>query len=452
MGAGRGARLHGARAAGRRPTRRGAFDAAFVPRRAAAVAFSRPADADRPLYNDPLAARRAGAPSPADAARRPPHLAARVHGAVRLRDPRRPAAHAQRQGRPGRAPAARRLARGRQRGRRPGTGHRARRGRHLGRGPRRRRRRASTTTSSTWAATPCSPSGSSPRSATRFAVDVPLRALFDAPTVAGLAGVVDAGQHRGPCRPLVPVRPATRVLPLSFAQEPLWFLDQLVPGQPLLQHAVGLPAHRAARRRSPWSGPCTRSSPATRRCAPASRRRAAGPTSTWRRRRRSTSTSTTSGGDEAEARRRAGAEAERPFDLATGPARCGPACSGSAREDHVLLLTVAPHRLRRLVDGRAAARAVRPVRRLAAAAAARPVRRLRRLAAAVAGGRGARGRTCGYWQRRLAGAPPALELPADRPGRPCPSYRGAMERFEVPAGVTSGAAGPGPGLPAPPCT
>ncbi len=63
-----------------------------------------------------------------------------------------------------------------------------------------------------------------------FAVDVPLRALFDAPTVAGLAGMVDrAGTAVVP--PLVPVDRG-ETLPLSFAQEPLWFLDQLVPQNP----------------------------------------------------------------------------------------------------------------------------------------------------------------------------------------------------------------------------
>src|SRR5206468_4013153 len=36
-----------------------------------------------------------------------------------------------------------------------------------------------------------------------------------------------------------------------------------------------------------------------------------------------------------------------------------------------------------------------------------------------------------HWQQRLAGAPPALELPADHPRPAVPSYRGAVARLRV---------------------
>ncbi|MPY46906.1 AMP-binding protein, partial [Streptomyces phyllanthi] len=61
-----------------------------------------------------------------------------------------------------------------------------------------------------------------------LATEVPLAALFDHPTVGGLAAVID-GFRPGVVAP--PVSPVSRdqVLPLSFAQQRLWFLDQLEP-------------------------------------------------------------------------------------------------------------------------------------------------------------------------------------------------------------------------------
>ncbi|AUX23890.1 hypothetical protein SOCEGT47_044200 [Sorangium cellulosum] len=64
-----------------------------------------------------------------------------------------------------------------------------------------------------------------------FQVELPLRSIFDHPTVAQLAGAVDEAeeQQRGAMPPpLVPV-PRQGPLPLSFAQQRLWFLAQLEP-------------------------------------------------------------------------------------------------------------------------------------------------------------------------------------------------------------------------------
>ncbi len=63
-------------------------------------------------------------------------------------------------------------------------------------------------------------------------VDVPLRRIFESPTVAGLAFDVEKilGTGRSAqTQPLIPV-PRTGPLPLSFAQQRLWFLEQLSPG------------------------------------------------------------------------------------------------------------------------------------------------------------------------------------------------------------------------------
>src|SRR5579872_2254550 len=69
---------------------------------------------------------------------------------------------------------------------------------------------------------------------------VPLRALFQAPTIAEFAGYIrEAG---------VPADPAARItrasreaaLPLSYAQERLWVLDQMEPGNPAYNVAIAM--------------------------------------------------------------------------------------------------------------------------------------------------------------------------------------------------------------------
>ncbi len=67
--------------------------------------------------------------------------------------------------------------------------------------------------------------------------DLSVRALFDAPTVAQLAPHL--GGEAGRREPLVAVeRPA--VVPLSFAQNRLWFIDQLQGPSPVYNMAVAL--------------------------------------------------------------------------------------------------------------------------------------------------------------------------------------------------------------------
>ncbi|MFD7683227.1 amino acid adenylation domain-containing protein [Streptomyces sp. NPDC060187] len=64
----------------------------------------------------------------------------------------------------------------------------------------------------------------------RLGVDVPVRALFGAPTPALLAAAVEDLDEAGVSRiPAVPRDGGP--LPLSFAQQRLWFLDQLEPGR-----------------------------------------------------------------------------------------------------------------------------------------------------------------------------------------------------------------------------
>ncbi|MFD3658897.1 amino acid adenylation domain-containing protein, partial [Streptomyces sp. NPDC058620] len=77
-----------------------------------------------------------------------------------------------------------------------------------------------------------------------FRTEVPLSALFDQPTVRELAPFLE---NSGTSTAVPPVTPVDREqpLPLSFAQQRLWFLDQLAPGA--VEYALLSPVE--------WNGP-----------------------------------------------------------------------------------------------------------------------------------------------------------------------------------------------------
>jgi hypothetical protein len=81
-------------------------------------------------------------------------------------------------------------------------------------------------------------------------VELPLRDLFEAPRLADLAARVEAVRRTALLASIPPLVPISAMpgmpetlrqgnLPLSFAQERLWFLDQLQPGSPLYNGCAG---------------------------------------------------------------------------------------------------------------------------------------------------------------------------------------------------------------------
>jgi amino acid adenylation domain-containing protein len=264
-----------------------------------------------------------------------------------------------------------------------------------------------------------------------FQVDLPLRTLFEAPTVAGLAGWIEGASGRAR-PPLVPLpRPAGRaaVFPVSFAQQRLWFLDRLEPGSAfynipralrlegdLNPAALGgafqaLVDRHESLRTTFAEGPIQVVAPA---------------------RRHELTVVDLSGlpSREEEVRRLAAEEAVRPFDLERGPLLRTVLIRQSFRE-HVLLLT-----LHHIVSDAWSAGVL--LREMAALFAGEPLSRLPVQVADVAVWQ--RQRLQGEeleaqiaaWRRLLAGAPPVLELPTDRPRPPLQSYRGANVWFELP--------------------
>jgi natural product biosynthesis luciferase-like monooxygenase protein/amino acid adenylation domain-containing protein/non-ribosomal peptide synthase protein (TIGR01720 family) len=291
-----------------------------------------------------------------------------------------------------------------------------------------------------------------------FGVPVPLNALFEAPTVAGIAerirrldqaadggsdpagGTTAGGQVDRPALP--PVRPVGREgdLPLSVVQARTLALEAHDPGNPALVMPVAValdgPLDTAILRRA-WQAVADRheSLRTTFHCDEDGQWQARiAPVAVVEMTHRDVP------GGEDEAARIAREEPARPFDLSTTPVRAE--LLRLSPEHHILLATV--HHVvsdtlsmvilvqevaacyRAFLTGQPSGLPPLPVQYADFAAWQRTLID----SPALAGQRD-------YWRQELAAPPPPLELPADRPGAGFAGVRGAHVDVELPADLSA---------------
>ena len=262
----------------------------------------------------------------------------------------------------------------------------------------------------------------------RFEVDLPVRALFEAPTVTALARRTDAARRETGAAGMA--RLGLREAPLSFAQSRLWFLDRMEPGaSPALPAALRLRGELSPAVLAGAMGEVVRRHESLRTTFG---ERGGGPVQVIAPARRWVLPLADLAGLPADAReteawRLAREEAARPFDLGRGPLfRASLLRLGAA--EHLLLLDV--HHI--VADGWSLGVLVREISALYAAALADAPSPLPELPLQYADFavwqrdwlRGeALERQLSYWRTQLAGSPAVLELPADRPRPAVPTRR-----------------------------
>src|SRR5215469_7716683 len=281
-----------------------------------------------------------------------------------------------------------------------------------------------------------------------FGVELPLRAMFEAPTVAGLAERTEALARSDEGLEAPPITRVARdeALPLSFAQQRLWFLDQLEPENPLynVPHIVrlagGLNAtvleqaldeivrrHETLRTRfeSVDDQPVQVIAPELRVALEIT-----------------DLTSLPEGEREAAARRLAMEEVQRPFRLGTGPL-VRALLLKLADHDHALVLNthhiisdrwslgVLSQELAALYEAYAAGQPS-PLAELGIQYADYAVWQRQYLRGATLD------RQLEYWKQQLAGASFNHDLTTDRPRPPIQTFHGAKQSTLVPPDVLDG--------------
>ncbi|MCC6558329.1 MAG: amino acid adenylation domain-containing protein [Polyangiaceae bacterium] len=268
----------------------------------------------------------------------------------------------------------------------------------------------------------------------RYGVDVTFQEIFADPTIAGLAAIVEARIDRAaPERGASPAAPRGAPLPLSFAEERLWFLDRLAPGSaayncPALFRLEG-PLDAGALERSLQELARRHAILRTTFAEVAGQPFRVIGEAVDLRLEVDDLLALPEGAREAEARRRLEADAARPFDLSRGPLfRARLARLGA--EEHLLLINL--HHI--VTDGWSTAILFRELGALYAAFRRGAPSPLGPIAVEYADfaawqrttleGEAFEGLVA-YWKEALAGAPPLLELPGDRPRPPVLRSRGA---------------------------
>jgi amino acid adenylation domain-containing protein len=275
-----------------------------------------------------------------------------------------------------------------------------------------------------------------------FQVDLPLRTLFENPTVASLALAIQAASTTAVSATDPPLEPANRqaTMPLSFAQQRLWFLEQLEPGnlfynipsairlsgaldEAALQQSVNeiVRRHEALRTRFTAVGGAPRQQIVPTLSLPL-------PVEDLQH--------LPLAEQEAAARARITAELQRPFDLTTGPL-LRLRLLKLAPTDHIAILTM--HHI--IADGWSMNLFVRELATLYQAFVAKRPSPLAHLPLQYADfahwqqrwlqGE-VRQRQLAYWQAQLKNRPLMLNLPTDRPRPAVQSWRGAVEPFDLP--------------------
>jgi amino acid adenylation domain-containing protein len=276
-------------------------------------------------------------------------------------------------------------------------------------------------------------------------VDLPVRTVFEAPTVATLAQAAEQRQRgeQGSIAPPIAKAPRDQRLPLSFAQQRLWVLDQMEPNNPL----YNIP--RALRLIGPLNVEALESAlngvvdrhEVLRTTYGAEKGQPFQTVADHLYQKLETVDLAVlpTGDRDDEAHGLVAQEATTPFDLAAGPI-IRYRLLKLADEDHILVVNT--HHI--ADDGWSTGILLRELTDLYEAALANQPSPLEPLEIqyadyAVWQRNWLQGdvlqQQVDYWRRQLDGAPPILEIPADRPRPEKSSFRGTIHRFGLPASL-----------------